>query len=345
MLNILRIVSLRPIIKIICTIKNLFLFIIYIATPSGVFAQTKVLEAQTQEPISYATVSFGNGQGFFADDEGMFIFNKKLYPDVDSLFISALGFKDLAISSDNLPEILFLETHIDELDEVVVRSKIDRKFKEETLKPYLDNDYFKCWLPTIESEIAVFFPNNDNQLKKITKIHFPITLESKDWEQRKKRNAEKKVFSTLFKVKFYNIENGFPGKVLTNESIVFRATEKNGNMVDLDVSQYDLFMPNTGFFVSIQVLGYTDTKGKLLPNKKYKEIKSNDGVVKIPTNFRPLLPFTDEIIKHNTFIKRVFLQNNQWKSFQNGNGIDSSLLKAGLNNYGVGISYRAYEDD
>jgi hypothetical protein len=309
------------------------------------FAQTRILETQTQEPISYATISFGNGQGFFADDDGFFIFNKKLYPDVDSLFISALGYKDLAISSDNLSEIIFLETHIDELDEVVVHSKTDRKFKVETLKPYLDDDYFKCWLPTIESEIAIFFPNNDNQLKKIIQIHFPITLESKDWEKRNKKNTDKKPFSTLFKVKFYNNENGFPGKILTYNNIVFRTTEKNGDVFDLDVSDHEIFIPKTGFFVSIQVLGYTNSNGKLLPNKKYKEIKSSNGIVKIPTNFRPLLPFTNEITQHNTFIKRVFLQNNEWKSFQIRNGIDSSLLKAGLNNYGVGISYRIYEDD
>jgi hypothetical protein len=309
------------------------------------FSQISIKEKLTKEPVSYATISFGNGQGFFADDDGMFIFNKTLYPDVDSLFISALGYKDLTIASINLPKTLFLETHIDELDEVVVHSKIDRKFKVETIKPYLDDDYFKCWLPTIESEIAVFFPNNDDQLKKITNIHFPITLESKDWGQRKKKNAEKKAFSTLFKVKFYNNENGFPGKVLTYENIVFRTTEKNGDVFELDVSNHDIFIPKTGFFVSIQVLGYTNANGKLLPNKKYKEIKSNDGIVKIPTNFRPLLPFTSEIAQHNTFIKRVFLQNNEWTRFQTGSNINSSLLKAGLNNYGVGISYRVFEED
>jgi hypothetical protein len=170
-------------------------------------------------------------------------------------------------------------------------------------------------------------------------------LESKDWERRKKKNTDKKAFSTLFKVKFYNNDNGFPGAVMTYDKIVFRVTEKNGNVFDLDVSDHNLFMPKTGFFVSIQVLGYTDAKGKLLPNKKYKEVKGHDGVVKIPTNFRPLLPFTGEIAQNNTFIKRVFLQNNAWARFQKGNTIDSNLLKAGLNNYGVGISYRVYKDD
>lgn len=302
------------------------------------------MEVKTEQPISYATISFGNGQGIFADDDGLFVFNKKLYPDVDSLFISALGFKELAISTIDLPKTIFLETHADELDEVIVHVKMDRKFNEETLKPYLDDDYYKCWLPTIESEIAVFFPNNGDQLKKITNIHFPITLESKDWEKRKKKNADKKSFSTLFKVKFYKNENDFPGKVLTYDNIVFRATEKMGDVFDLDVSVHDIFMPKTGFYVSLQVLGYTDAKGKLLPNKKYKEIKGNNGIVKIPTNFRPLLPFTDKIQEHHTFVKRVFLNGENWVSFKKGN-MASSLLNVGLNNYGVGVTYRIYKED
>ena len=302
------------------------------------------MEATTEQPVSYATISFGNGLGIFADDDGLFIFNKKLYPDVDSLYISALGYKELAISTINLPNTILLETHTDELDEVVLHVKVDRKFNEETLKPYLDDDYYKCWLPTIESEIAVFFPNTDAKLKKIANVHFPITLESKDWDKRNKKNADKKAFSTLFKVKFYKNENGFPGKALTYDNIVFRATEKMGDVFDLDVSDHDIFMPNNGFFVSLQVLGYTDAKGKLLPNKKYKEIKGKEGTVKIPTNFRPLLPFTDKIQAHNTFIKRVFLNGEHWINFKKGN-MASTLLNAALTNYGVGVTYRVYKED
>ena len=64
------------------------------------------------------------------------------------------------------------------LDEVVIRTTINRKFKTETVKPYLDDDYYKCWLPTIESEIAVFFPNQDDKLKKISSILFDIAIMS-----------------------------------------------------------------------------------------------------------------------------------------------------------------------
>lgn len=190
------------------------------------FAQTIIIDSQTKHPVSYATISFGNGQGVFADDEGMFVFTKKIYPDIDSLFISALGFKDLHISSETVSDTLQLQPFIDELDEVVVRAKIDRKYKEETIKPYLDDDYYACWLPTIESEIAVYFKNPDTKLKKLTEIQFPIALESVDWEKRHKANAEKKPFSTLFKVKVYHNNNGFPGKPLSYENMVFRVTKK-----------------------------------------------------------------------------------------------------------------------
>ncbi|WP_298894357.1 hypothetical protein [uncultured Psychroserpens sp.] len=320
---------------------NLLLFAIVFSSHS----QTKIIDEETKYPVSYATVSFGNGQGLFADDDGMFIFTKKLYPDVDSLYISALGYKDLSLATKDLPQTITMQIEADKLDEVVVNAKISRKFKKETIKPYLDDDYYKCWLPTIESEIAVFFPNGNEKLKKITSVLFPITLESRDWKKRKRANADKRKFSTLFKVKFYKNDNGFPGEVMTYTNIVFRATEKNGDEFELDVSEHNLFMPDNGFFVSIQVLGYTDQNGKLLPNKKYKEIKGKNGTVKIPTNFRPLLPFTDQIDTHNTFIRRVFISGNNWVQFKKGNGIESSLLRTNLNNYGVGINYNAYKDE
>ncbi|MGT5494257.1 hypothetical protein ACRWC8_24490, partial [Escherichia coli] len=87
----------------------------------------------------------------------------------------------------------------------------------------------------------------------------------------------------------------------------------------------------SGIFISLQVLGYTDDKGKLLPNKKFKEIKSRDGtIVRIPTNFRPLLPFTDKISEHKTYVKRVFINNNTWTRFEKSNNFQSTLLQSGL---------------
>lgn len=308
-------------------------------------AQITVKDSITKYPISYAAISFGNGQGVFADDEGEFIFTKKLYPDIDSLFISALGFKNLNLSTKNITSRLLMQPEAAILDEVIVGVKRNRKFKEETIKPYLDDDYYNCWLPTIESEIAVYFPKTAIKDQKLSHVQFPIALESKDWKKRNRSNSDKKPFSTLFKVQFYANNQGAPGEVLTYRTIAFRATEKKGDAVELNVDAYDIYIPEDGFFVSIQVLGYTDKAGKLLPNKKYKEIKSKNSVVKIPTNFRPLLPFTNEIETKNTFIKRVFVNGNDWVKFEKGNGLKSTLLDRGLYNYGIGITYKTYKDD
>jgi hypothetical protein len=309
------------------------------------FSQITIKDSITNYPVSYATISFGNGNGIFADDEGLFFFSKKLYPDIDSLFISALGFKDLNISAENLPTQLFLQPQADELDEVVIGTKLNRKFKIETLKPYLDDNYYNCWLPTVESEIAVYFPKTTTNNQKLASVIFPIALESKDWNKRKRANSDKKKFSTLFKVKFYANNEGIPGKVLTYETIVFRATEKNGDAYTLNIEDSNIYIPENGFFVSLQVMGYTDKAGKLLPNKKYKEIKSKNGTVKIPTNFRPLLPFTDKVDTKNTYIKRVFINGNKWLKFDTGNGFKSSLLDKELYNYGIGLTYKTFKDE
>lgn len=310
-------------------------------------AQIKITDSITKYPISFATVSFGNGQGIFADDEGVFVFNKKLYPDVDSLFISALGYKNRSISSEHLSSELTLKPQIDKLDEIIITTVItkDRKFKTEELKPYLDDDYYNCWLPTIESEIAVYFPNESDKTTRLEAVKFPIALESKDWNNRKKSNSDKKKFSTLFKVKIYANANGIPGEVLTYETLVFRSTEKDGDYHELNIKDLNIIMPKEGLFVSLQVLGYTDNAGKLLPNKKYKEIKSREGIVKIPTNFRPLLPFTDEMDGYRTFVKRVFINDNAWLAFKPNNGFNSSLLKKDLFNYGIGLTLNRFKDE
>ncbi len=309
---------------------------------ANAFTQTSILNLDTKEPVSFATVSFGNGNGVFADDEGVFKFTKKLYSDIDSLYISALGFQKLDITTKNLADTLFLMPHEDQLNTVIITSR--RKFKKKRVDAIIHKNYYKCWLPTIESEIAVFFPNTTKRLTKIASVNLPIKLEASDWNKRKRSSTKVKSFSTLFLLHFYENTDGFPGKTLTYDQIVFRVTEANSNLFELDVTDYDIFIPENGVFVSIQVLGYTDRNGKLLPNKKYREVKTPKGLVKISTTFRPLLPFTDQVPESRTFVKRIFLNGNQWIKFEKKNIENSNLLRTGQNNYGMGLGLQVYKE-
>ncbi len=326
-------------------IKRQILFSLLTALTFFAKAQTSILDAETNNPVSYATISFGNGNGIFADDDGKFTFTKKLYNDIDTLYISSLGFKDLKIATNNLTNTIHLESEIDMLQEVIVKTKPKGKFKIKQIKPTIHEDYYKCWLPTIESEIAVFFPNESPKTKRLTTVYLPIKVEVKAWRKRKQEKAEKRPFSTLFRVNFYENKDGFPGDVLTYEKVVFLATEANEKVYELDISKYDIYIPKSGIFVSLQVLGYADKKGKLLPNKKYQEVKTKRGIVKVSTTFRPLLPFTDQITAKRTYVKRIFLNGNKWVLYDKGNIQKSNLLKAGLNNYGIGLKMEVYKND
>lgn len=310
-------------------------------------AQITIIDTETEEPVSYATISFGNGNGIVADEEGKFFFSKKLYPDIDSLFVSALGYHEQKLNALQLPKRVVLKSEADELTEVILQAKPKGKFKIKKIKPEGHNDYFKCWLPTIESEIAVFFPNTELRTKRLTKVLFPIKVEDEQWKKNKKKGkqAEVRKFSTLFRVRFYENNEGVPGDVLTYEEIVFTATEQLKDVYKLDVTESNIYVPKKGMFVSLQVLGYTDFEGRLLPNKKYKEVKTKKGIVKISTTFRPLLPFTDVFSEKRTFVKRVFLNANEWILYDKENVKQkSNLLNQGLNNYGIGLEMEVYEE-
>lgn len=308
-------------------------------------AQTQLLDTETKYPVAFATVSFGNGNGLFADDEGIFLFTKKLYADIDTLYISALGYKDLKLPTQDLPKIIYLETFADELEEVSITALPKGKIKIEEEEPVFHDDYHKCWLPTIESEIAVYFPNPSQQTKRITEVYIPIKTEAKDWRTRNRKNTPKKEFSTLFRVQFYKNKDGFPGEALTYAKMVFVATEKNEEFYTLDITDQNIFIPKDGIFISAQVLGFTDDKGKLLPNKKYQEVKTRRGIVKVSTTFRPLLPFTDQIPEKRTFVKRIFLNDGNWILFDKKNISNSNLLATGMNNYGIGYKAEVYYEN
>ena len=324
--------------------KPISLFAIILFTLHSI-AQNTIIDKETQESVSFATISFGNGNGIFADDEGQFTFTEKLYSDIDTLYISALGYKELKIETQDLPKNINLEANIDILQEVIIKNKPKGKFKIVKLKPTLHEDYYKCWLPTIESEIAVFFPNETEETKRLTTLYLPIKVEAQDWDKRNSSSAKKRPFSTLFRIQFYENNNGLPGDVLTYDKVIFIATEANEEIYELNISKQDIYVPKFGLFVSLQVLGYTDDKGKLLPNKKYQEIKTKRGIVKVSTTFRPLLPFTNEISKKRTYVKRIFLNGNKWVLFDKKNINNSNLLNSGLNNYGMGLKMEVYKKE
>ena len=94
----------------------------------------------------------------------------------------------------------------------------------------------------------------------------------------------------------------------------------------------------------MQVLGYANDQGALIQSKKYREIKTTRGIQKIPTAFRPLLPFSNELTGQDTYVRRVFLNNRKWQVFDETYNKNSKLIQYGHRNYGLGAAFRVYEE-
>ena len=313
--------------------------LLFIFTIGTTFGQTYYISgAISKTPVSFATISFGDGRGTFAGAEGEFNFPKEKYADIDSIFISSIGYKELGLSTTAIPKKILLIPETNQLSEVIITGTKRGRFKKRTLKPTAHTDYFSCWLPTVESEVAVLFNRYEGKTSKIAMLLLPINPEKK---YRKKGNTK---FSTLFRIQFYANNNGSPGVPIKYEDIVFGVSQKNDEIYELDLTRFNVFIPETGIFASLQVLGYADPKGKLLQNKKYNEVKTRRGIEKISTTFRPLLPFTDALPEQQTFVRRVFLNNKKWQVFDKSYNENSKLIQTGQKNYGMGSLLHVYDN-
>lgn len=306
---------------------------------AGYSQRYQVIDKITKQPVSYATISFGNGNGLFADDNGMFEFTNNRYSDVDSLFISALGHEEDGLSTQSIPNIIQLTPSVSELKEVVITAESLGPYTIKKQSPILHDDYFSSWLPTVESEIAVYFPNPFQKTVKIASVFLPIKL-----EDTRSRTGQKQKFSTLFKMNFYKNEGRQPGDRIASEQVIFIVKHTDKPKFEVDISDYKIFIPKNGLFIAIQVLGYTDADGKLQHTKKYHEVETRKGIVKIPTTFRPLLPFTDKFKDRRTYVRRIFFKNRTWQRFDNNYTEGNNLIKTNHFNYGMGIKMQVYKE-
>jgi len=314
-------------------------YVLLVLCINTIEAQTiSILDSLNSEPIAFATISFGNGLGNFADEDGRFSFSQEKYSDVDTLFISAMGYTEKAILTNVLPEIIQLKPEVSQLSEVIVSAPKNGKFKLRKRKPISHTDLFASWLPTVESEVAVLFKRYEGKPTQISKIRLPINAESKY------KTKGKGKFATIFRVNFYENNKGLPGQPTGYENVVFSINEKEDKIFELDVSSKSIYIPENGIFISLQVLGYANSKGRLAQTKQYREIKTARGVQKISTSFRPLLPFSNKLVGQNTYVRRIFLNNKKWQIFDKSYNAKSKLIQTGHRNYGMGAEFKVFEN-
>ncbi len=301
--------------------------------------QIAVIDSTLQQGISFATISFGNGLGTFAGEDGVFDFSKKKYTDVDTLYISAIGFSQKSVATNNLPSKIYLKPEASQLNEVIIAAPKRAKYKIKKRKPTTHINHHTSWLPTVESEVAVLLNRYEGKTTQVEKLLLPINAENQYISKGKGS------YATVFKIQFYENKNGFPSTPVYHEKIVFNIDDREDKIFELDVTKYGVFIPKDGVFAAVQVLGYANDDGRLIQSKKYREIETRRGIRKISTSFRPLLPFTDRLPNQKTFVRRVFLNRKKWQVFDKTYNVNSKLIQYNHRNYGLGATYRVYEDN
>ncbi|KQC32559.1 3-ketoacyl-(acyl-carrier-protein) reductase [Nonlabens sp. YIK11] len=320
--------------------KNLLLLSLLCTAVLSNAQKITLLDSISKEPVSFATISFGNGKGTFADGDGVFTLSRKRYPDVDSLTVSSIGYEDLKVATANVVDELYMNPSTAQMDAIVVLAKLEGKFKEEEIDAIVHDNYFDCWLPTVESEIAVKFERQDGRRTLIKTLQIPVVLE----ESQASKKGKLRAFSTMFRVQFYNVNgDGSPTRQSNYPAQTFVITQETDEIHELDVEELGIQIPENGIFAAIQVLGYTYPDGRLIDAKKYREIKTRRGMEKVSTTYRPLLPFTDEIDGKQTWVRRIFFNNKTWQLFDLTYNPNSKLVRSGHDNYGMGAVLKVYE--
>mgnify|MGYP000589695067 CR=1 FL=1 len=226
-----------------------------------------LLDAVTKEPVVYANISFlETTKGISSKENGKFsmdIYQKYMNGKVH---ISCLNYKDTIVNALNLNNaILLMQPKQNELDEVVLKKRVNRTFLKDKVKKKVHGVHSAGM-----RMMGKYFPKDKknkycNYLSKVT-IYFS-----------KRHNKKSK-----FRVRVFSRDEktGLPKEDMLYENLPITVREKELK-VTVDLSKYDLEMPKNGVFIAFEKL--------FIPFNEYgkKQTESKNDVF-----YAPIIGFT-----------------------------------------------------
>lgn len=235
------------------------------------FSQIKgiVKDSISGEPIPYVNIGIENENvGTTSEENGQFQLNYNNYSK--RIIFSSLGYETKKVLVKNQLEILLKPSEI-KLNEVILLGKKNTKEIEigkskNSFSQAFDNG------PRIDVK---YFPYK--QKYKTTKFIKEVTV-----------TTDNEIQEATFKLHFYNVdENGFPGNELIKNALLVKV-KKGVLKTILDISDYNLIMPQNGIFVGFERL--LIEKNKI--EKIIKDYNSNTEKTKI--TYYPLVLYKIE---------------------------------------------------
>ncbi|WP_163273329.1 carboxypeptidase-like regulatory domain-containing protein [Dysgonomonas sp. 511] len=195
-------------------------------------------------PISYATLQIkGKPKGVVADHNGFFEFTLSELELADSLTASCLGYERRTFGTDTLlakPEvrIALKEKPLNIESVIVTATKLPKKSK--TLGNRNIFTTGSIYLDTHGQQIALYIENKKHLNGYIRKVSYHLS---------NKGNVE-----APFRVRIFDVDTltNAPGKDILPEILVIQPPQDTNGWFDVNLSEYQIFVPPNGFFVAIQ---------------------------------------------------------------------------------------------
>ena len=249
--------------------KSIFLlfFITAQVFSQQVLFKGTLLDSKTKMPVVFANISFlETTKGISSTEKGSFkMYIHKKYMN-GMIHISCLNYKDTVVNASDLNNtILLMRPKQNELEEVVLTKRVNRKFLQDKVKKKVIGVHTSGM-----RMLAKYFPNDKknkfcNYISKVT-IYFS-----------KRHNKNSKFRVRVFK---RDEKTGLPKDDLLNVNLPITIKEKRKE-VTIDLSSYDIEMPKNGLFIAFEKL--------FIPFNEYgKKQTASEGEV----FYAPVIGFT-----------------------------------------------------
>lgn len=207
--------------------------------PSKKVIKAYIVDEETNKPIPYATVMYANtGNGAIADFNGQveFEFDKL---KIDSLKFASLGYKPRKFSTEKISKKNVIKIKL--AKDLIPIQNINIRASDYYEKTSGNNGivcFGALYMDTNGQKVALYIKNKERKSGKIHKIYFKLS---------KKGN-----FDAPFRIRIFKPDSaGKPGKDILKEILVVKPDSKK-SWFSVDVSVYDVKMPQEGLFVSME---------------------------------------------------------------------------------------------
>lgn len=228
---------------------------------------------ETKGDISYANVIYRFNDEVlnydYTNENGYLILNKNI--EFNLLEISCLGFENTIIKKESLTDTVYLKSRVYMLDEVVLTNS-----KKVNLIGLL-NEKEKVEIGFSKGlEICLFFENLSKNDLLVQSFVFNLNQKFKE--------------KIAIRLHVYDVSKSKlePSEEILSDNIVHILNLKNKNEVEIDLSNYSIYLPKKGAFIGIEFLGYLDDDTSTLKSIDYAlnstKVKFNDKE-KLPLTF------------------------------------------------------------